>query len=328
MGPLGYEAKHIVALNPPAPIPPFYAAIVARGAGGKAEDEAEFEAVVDPFATGGVEDEEGEAESKATGGGAATVVDPSLAKSGERLTDFTAPKAEFLGAPAVPALWAGGHSIWLLGGAPFKLRGAIPLKPHERGAAVLLFHKGPRGPPPPPRAPQHHPEPWRGRGPPPPPPPGPTPEEEDWADPYRECRYLVVGTARLRAKGEDVPAQGRIVCYRVEVGGNKDGGARLVQVDEASQRSGPPTALAQLGDRIIAACGPTLWVFSFVKERLRPIAFYDAEYVGVGRLFLFWCYCFVWGVGLLLLGFRRGLGLARAGSPPHSLSPAHSPPPS
>lgn len=281
MGPLGYEAKHVVSLGTPAPTPPFYAAIVARGGGGKAEDEAEFEKVVDPFATGGVEDEEGE--EGAGGGGegskaAATAgaADPSLAKSGERLTDFTAARSEFLGAPDVPALWAGGHRIWVLGGAPFRLRSEVPLRPYERGSALLLFRKGPRGPRPPPRPPQHHHEPWRGRGP-PPPPPGPTPEEEDWEDPYRDWPYLVVGTAKLRAKGEDVPTQGRIVAYRVEADRDSRRGARLVQVDEASQRSGPPTALAQLGDRIIAACGPTLWVFSFVKERLRPIAFYDAE---------------------------------------------------
>jgi hypothetical protein len=275
VGPLGYEAKHVVSLGTPAPTPPFYAAIVARGGGGKAEDEAEFEKVVDPFATGGVEDEEGEDGGAADSSKAAAIAaDPSLAKSGERLTDFTTPKSEYLGAPDVPALWAGGHRIWVLGGAPFRLRSEVPLKPYERGSALLLFHKGPRGPRPPPRPTPHHHEPWRGRGPPPGTTPGPTPEEEDWEDPYRDYPYLVVGTAKLRAKGEDVPTQGRIVAYRVEADRR---GARLVQVDEASQRSGPPTALAQLGDRIIAACGPTLWVFSFVKERLRPIAFYDAE---------------------------------------------------
>jgi hypothetical protein len=51
-------------------------------------------------------------------------------------------------------------------------------------------------------------------------------------------------------------------------------------MDEASRRSGPITAMAQLGPHIIVAAGATLWVFSFseAEQKLKAIAFWDAPF--------------------------------------------------
>jgi len=293
---LGHEAKKIIALEGLPTLVPYYAVVVGRGKGGRAEEEAEEEG---EGGVGGVpgavveEDEDEEDEErrklgmskKAVGG----VVDPRLIKTGERLTDFTSAKEEYLGGPPLPSVWAGGHQVFIMGGAPFGVTSVLPLQPFERGLAMMMYHSKPDP------TPSHHHHHGHHRGNSdrfakqqqssaflPPLPPGST------------GSYLVLGTCTVRAKGEDVPSKGRLLIYRITLdpsssyskGGGPSSPPTLTLVDEFTQRSGPPTAMAQLGQHIIIAAGPTLWVFSFSagggreggREKLKPIAFYDADF--------------------------------------------------
>jgi cleavage and polyadenylation specificity factor subunit 1 len=276
LGPLGHEAKKVVALEGIGTGVPFYAVVVGRGEGERAEEEAEGEG------DGGVgeeeEDEEDEERRKLGASkrvGASAHVDVGMTKTGERLTDFTSAKAEYLGGPPLPAVWAGGHQIFIMGGAPFGVTSVIPLEPFERGLALMVYHRrspsAPAFPPGPPSHQSHFRERYPNRAPPP-------------ADlpPFQAAdTYLAVGTCTVRAKGEDVPSKGRLLIYRISLDpyAGLTSPPTLTLVDQYSQRSGPPTAIAQLGPHIIIAAGPTLWVYAFsAREKLKPIAFYDADF--------------------------------------------------
>lgn len=301
LGPLGHEAKKIVALEGLPTLVPYYAVVVGRGEGGRAEDEAEEEGEGGVGGVPGVvveeeEDEEDEERQKMgmSKKAAVGVIDPRLIKTGERLTDFTSAKEEFLGGPPLPGVLAGGHQVFIVGGAPFGITSVLPLQPFERGLAMMMYHSKPDATPPHHQHHHHHRSDRFGKT---------MPSPAAFLPPLPEGStgsYLVLGTCTVRAKGEDVPSKGRLLIYRIMLdpysslskGGGPSSPPTLTLVDEFTQRSGPPTAIAQLGQHIIIAAGPTLWVFSFSaagggggegvvgggREKLKPIAFYDADF--------------------------------------------------